>query len=410
MKISNHMSKNTVYSKTSKKPALPGRVTKQAAKARRAPKLGPKELLCPDGCAWLDQLTTLFDRKDSTLVGMPLAVNQFGCPSNVTYGYADTTVTATNQNIHIWGFPGGIQDGLNPSDEPGEVGHVSFSGGFSQVGTTNGTLAGFRGTMCAYQQSASDDPSQVCASGSATAIRFPYNTIPTHSGLPASAAPTGYQARTAAFAIRVSFIGPLSDTEGYVDFVMPSEYGEAGPVGAAPSMGMYRTDPSFRRHFFGVERTFEFFWTPNCDELRYMEEYGDTKHAAVNLWSRFFLNVGGLATNDKIMIEVATVQEVVVPRANATAAPRPVSVDSQHIVNALQLHHGAHNAPSDAKTRRLARPMDLVRVTAGHKVKATPALSYLSSGVQFVSKNWNEIEKLGTLGAKAVGRLAAAII
>lgn len=371
--------------------------------------MAPADLLCPDGCAWLDQLTSVFDGHETGLVDMPLAEDNWGCPSTLAFGYTDTELVATGAGgFAIWGYPGGIRD-VGGDLTLGEASVCTFSGAStyncgSIVSADPGTI---NGCMAGYLEGGTTNLN--VDSTTVTAITFPNVTRPVILGKSgASTVLTGCQVRTVAYGIRVSYIGKLSDTEGFVDFVSPPEYTTFNVTGG--TMTENRPDASFRRHFFGVERTHTFYWTPNCDEVKYMQNYGNTKHAGVTLNSRFMLRIDGVETGDKFLVEVAAIQGFTGNRTANVVIPRPVSVDSQHIINTLQVHRGAHHPTSDKADRKPRGARNLKAIAAGHKARSTPALQYITQGANFVMKHWDDIEKAGAAGAKALGKVAALLI
>jgi hypothetical protein len=398
-------STKTVYSKTSPQPGLPGRLTKNAINNLKAPKkMGPKDLLCPDGCAWLEQLTSVFDGHETTLVDMPLAENSWGCPSALGFNYGSAEIAPVNSQASIWGYPGGVRKNTEVTD--GETAEVTFTGAHrANVGSIVGNVNGLsNGTMCGWADG--NQPNIKIPSGSIQSIDFAPLTTPVAVGDNTTAF-TGVQQRTVAFGIRVSYIGRLADTEGYIEFVMPAEY--MGYYSTA-TIDEMRVDATYRRHFYGTERTHTFYWTPNCDDVKYMENQGDNKHASVNLDSRFMLRLGGMQSGDKYLVEVAAIQGFAGKKVQALQIPRPVSTDAQYIINTLQTHRGAHHSLTDTASRKVkARGKQLAMLAAGHKARATPALSYLANGAQFLSKNWKTISEVGHVGRQALSYLAAAI-
>jgi hypothetical protein len=350
----------------------------------------------------MKQLTSVFSGHETTLVDMPLAEDAWSCPSVLAYGYADETITAPNSNpISIWGFPGGIRHPANDWDE-GEFATCDFSGADkTNLGSIVSADGDYQGCMAAWS---TVDSGMHVSSSTSNAIKFPLTVVPFQSGSVGNASETGYQARTVAFGIRVSFIGALADTEGFVEFVSPAEYLGVGP---SSTLEASRGDPSFRRHFFGVDRTHTFYWTPNCDEVKYLSNFGNTKHVLVALNTRFLLRLGGLDTGDKILVEVAAIQGFTGNETSSIAIPRPVSVDSQHVINTLQIFRGQHHPHSDPAERKSEGGVDLVPLAAGIKARATPALNAISNAADFASLHWKDVAKAGSAAARAMSTVAS---
>jgi hypothetical protein len=333
---------------------------------------------------------------------MPLAEDSWGCPSIVTYGYADETITVANSNpVSIWGFPGGLRHPANDWNQ-GEFSTVTFVGAeevnFGSIVTADG---GFVGCMAGWS---AIDSGLHMSSSTTNPITFPVTVVPFESGSIGDSLETGHQARTVAFGIRVSFIGPLNDTEGFVEFVSPAEYlGQ----GLGSTLEANRADASYRRHFFGVDRTHTFYWTPNCDEVKYLSNWGNSKHGSVAANSRFLLRLDGLDTGDKILVEVAAIQGFTGNETAPLAIPRPVSVDSQHIINTLQVFRGQHHPRSDPAKRKAEGGVDYVPLAAGMKARATPALRAISNAADFASLHWKDVAKAGSIAARAMSTVAS---
>jgi hypothetical protein len=333
---------------------------------------------------------------------MPLAEDSWGCPSIVSYGYADSSITAASTSpISIWGFPGGLRHPANNWDE-GEFSTVTFAGpehvNLGSIVTADG---GFPGCMAGWS---TVDSGLHMATSTTTPIKFPVTVVPFESGNVANSQETGYQARTVAFGIRVSFIGPLTDTEGFVEFVSPAEYlGD----GLGLTLEANRSDASYRRHFFGVDRTHTFYWTPNCDEVKYLSNFGNTKHGNALCNSRFLLRLDGLAAGDQILIEVAAIQGFCGNETAPLAIPRPVSVDAQHIINTLQVFRGQHHPHSHPAERKAEGGVDYVPLAAGMKARASPALRAISNAADFASLHWKDVAKAGSIAARAMSTVAS---
>lgn len=118
-------------------------------------------------------------------------------------------------------------------------------------------------------------------------------------------------------------------TKGYVEFVCPPEE----PQGGTP-FNTFRRAPSYRREFFANARTITFYWVPNCDDIKYTDELSHVATAAV---ARLLIRIGGLVTDDKVLVEYVTFQEHAGSLVTAVQQKRMQSHDAVHAVNALEM-------------------------------------------------------------------------
>lgn len=338
------------------------------------------DLLDPQASAWMNQLTDLFER-DAPLVHMPLAEDQFPCPSTlvVNYGRFDTQVGSGEDGMRAWFTPCGVPSAPGQGQDPSEeLDAISFTDSLGrtckpgvvlkpmQVGANPEQFA-VAGILQHGTFGIGDMPNSV---NSSTGVGLAYEdlTSPFMSGNGfASNTSTGQQFRTAAFGVRVTYVGRLADTEGYVEHYAPAEYAYGG------ESSFQRRDQAYRLRTFGVQKTHEFYWTPNCDEIRYSLDMGSGSIPGYTLTSRFGIQIGGMQTGDKVRIEYICVQEWAGNKAIPTQIPRSLTPDATHMVNAITLHRGAHHVEEDA-IGKVSRPKRLTTLASGIKALSHPWL------------------------------------
>jgi hypothetical protein len=212
---------------------------------------------------------------------------------------------------------------------------ATFSNGAHKIGSIVKSQL-HESTSFGYFQSISEEQTTAPTLNLVTALPYDSLSNPFFSGRPGVVEATGLNMRTAAYGVRVSFMGRLSDTEGSVMYMAPWE-----PQDDSTNFSALRRDVSFRRKYFSSNRTFTFFWQPTCDDVRFTQDYGDAYAATTFGHGRHFMSLSGLTAGDKLQFEIIHVQEFVGARAIPTNVPRILSPDATHVLNTLVHAHGA---------------------------------------------------------------------
>jgi hypothetical protein len=174
--------------------------------------------------------------------------------------------------------------------------------------------------------------------------------------------------RCTAFAIRISYTGKLTDTEGFVDFYNP--YAWTGTAQTQRDLSSLRRDPSHRRYYFGNQRTHEYVWHPNCESCSPVSINASNPFDCRQLISRFMFSIGGIAAGDIFEIEAIGFQEYTGHPAVPTNTPSPVATDVVHVANAIpQLQGTMNKGATGGKTHTLEQHVAAQKViTADPKV------------------------------------------
>jgi hypothetical protein len=283
----------------------------------------------------------------------PINKDGFPCQRSLMRGTAswDITVGATFTDMVAWFFPTGYWDGYNLSWRP-----VTYVGGITRMlGPACNTIVGGGGlvtqteSICfAAGQTATFaalDTMQVTPGGAAAQWYY-YESNPEFLYPEIQNGPGAMNGRTIAYAVRVSFVGALSNTRGYVEFVQPTEY-PAGLNGATNgTLSSNRRGPAYRKHFFSDERTFTYVWEPICDEIDDSPILGTSTPTVSPLTSRLALHVGGVVAGDIITIDVITMQEFSGKTVAGSSIPTTQSKDAVHLANTIVREYGAVNSGS----------------------------------------------------------------
>jgi len=306
--------------------------------------------------AWLKQLSSMFDRSMRP-VSMPLFKDLYPCPTTIVgnVGSANILMAASNTNVVFQFWPNGVTLPGNSAQQIGANG--IFSGAVNgRLGpnldsvTNRSTAGGFFQTTAVLAENAS--VSSVLTA--LTPLLYDPLVNPFPSGQAASSAPTGMQFRTAGFGVRFSFVGKLTDTEGYVEWYAPYELPNAAPVTLIRGL---RKDPTYRRAYFSDHRTFDFFWEPTCDDIEFSQDNGDLA-TVTSAISRHFAIIGGLAPGDKIEVEYVHFQDWTGHRGLATAVPVYVAQNPAALTNTILATHGSVNDNQNDNSNEGHGPID----------------------------------------------------
>lgn len=286
-----------------------------------------EDLVDPDVAAWSRQLTNLFISKDAP-VGMPLFEDNFPCPTTVVTNYGAKEVTAVlgTEEIQCWGCVNGAETD-------------TFA--FSVARTDQDLHAAIYGPNVSYgaQKPVGLQYIHVAPGTAMPATRKPSTSSSVFLETlrqPFEASTTSMEYRTCAYAVRVTFIGKLTDTEGFVEFAAPWELPKVTDF-----LSSYKRDVSHKLKFFSSQRTHTFNWAPACNDVIFAEN--DLSSSDIDMGTRFLLRIGGLAAGDKLLIEVIKITEYTGALTVSTQQPRRQSPDATHVLNAMVTHNGHVN-------------------------------------------------------------------
>jgi hypothetical protein len=338
-----------MVSKSTKGPPVPPMIRKDDKRAERdtvkmlLSKLashGEADVpLDPAVVAWAEQLDDLFYR-ESEPVHCPLFQNSFGCPTTVILNYASADLAgyAEHTLLPI------IQGAYSSANDGYTAGHVTYS----SIDYPLGPIISMTGTAASPIAMLTSNGLNHMGTGAASALNpLFYDGLLTPFGCGGSAS-SNNKYRTIAYNVRITFQGPLSETEGYIRYWQPYE-----PITGSAASGIHPTvydrDRSYRKKFFSARRTYEVIWHPSCDDLDFIE---DTSFSNVvhSVSSRMPIWIGGLKSSDTINVEVIAVQEWTGIKSIPTQVPRLATPDTVHVQNAIVLGHGLANA-SDGKAK-----------------------------------------------------------
>ena len=362
---------------------------------------------------WSDLVSDPF-HADAEGVYMPLAEDSFPCPSikYSNYGATEVSVGVGMCCVKAWFYPEGW---LSLTEQP-QFPKITANG---QVGILGCALAPVVGASFAgvWSESATVDGDTAPNFASCSGLAYDALTSPTqclnHAGTSQS---SPLQVRTSAFGIRISFIGKLTDTEGYIEFFNPFENFNVA-TGTTQDLTALRRDPSYRRDFFSAKRTYTYVNHPNCNSVKYCHTPEASAGDASSAFSRMMVRIGGLVAGDKILIEYMVHQECTINTLAALNTPVTVAPDAIHLANALAGVHG-HLNPKDGK-----KPPQIVHAIAASKVQHHPWLHAASRGVTSaasllgglampaaVKKIAAAVKQLGDFTLNQGGRLATAAV
>jgi hypothetical protein len=350
---------------------------------------GPDVPLDPAVVAWDEQLTDLFHRKADP-VSCPLFENNFPCPTTIVSNYQSTDLTGSP----AYGILPVVQGAyFDVTEDQYRTGKATFADAAEHaVGPIlSGTLPAVAAGIISGAMSNAYQPTNVLIP-----IDWPLLSNPFSSGTSG-----GMSLRTIAYGIQITFDGPLNETEGYVEMIQPYEpmYG----IPAAGNFDQYRRDRSYSKQYFSSKRTFEFFYSPTCDDIRFTPDQTSSTLPASEISARFALRLGGLKSTDKIQVNFMSIQEWSGHLAIPTQKPRLVTPDSAHVVNALVVGHGALNQRGSPTHSTIAKALKVS--THGHSwlkgitSAAKPLLEDVGAAVTLVkqgAKVWNAVSGMFT--------------
>lgn len=389
----------TQFAKTTPQPPRPPLVSNKPRKGVNTSNIPPK-LLDDAAEEWLDQLTSVFERK-SALAHMPLYEDQYPCPSVlvVNYGKVDHSASEPTQVNH-WFYPCGA--GMNPmtgaqNSKPLQaITQRVLGGGLAKFGAVlrpenvaTIPACGLYGYITPGGSGPVDKPITAVPPNPSTLSPLSYELLDTPflsggNGLPGRDG-NGLEFRTAAFGVRVTYISRLMDTEGFVEHYAPAEYPEE------VNSNLSARDTAWRINYFGAKRSYCFYWTPNCDEIVYSQDNHDNLIAPdIGASTRFAIKLGGLNAGDVVRVEWMCIQEWTGHKAIPVQIPRTLTADVTHIVNALTLHRGSQHDEKDI-AGNMRKGQSLKMITSGVKVLSHPMLRRAINAAPGVMKDIGEV-------------------
>lgn len=327
--------------------------------------------------AWSDLLAHPFTAP-SAGVYAPISGDVVPCPSTKVRNYGTQTVTCidSGQNVGMTGFCAWFWPAGRLGATAGEGTPLNgFTCSVNELEASASTYGTF-GPML-------NGPAPTLANrlGAAAGVWTPTNNVlQTHFTVPTNTSaqnptipfawddlinpfsvpekPSDVQFKCTAFAVRVTFDGPLQNTEGWVDFYNPYAW-TGNPGGISQSLASLRRDPSHRRCYFSNKRSFTFVWHPNCESSSYAQVYRTANAALGQTPARFIIEVGGLGQGDTIEVEYIGFQEFKGHPAVATNTPSPIAHDVVHVANAIpelrgKMNPGASEGPTSTLSQHVA--------------------------------------------------------
>jgi hypothetical protein len=283
----------------------------------------------------------------------------------------------------MWFWPAGNLGGFDTAGNPLPYGLTGFTATASSLDPASSAARQFGPIL------SGDDPSALNAAAGVWAYRnsaLPiFYTIPpgTSATTPVNSlqwdglinpfsipgANSDVKFKCTAFGVRVTYVGKLTDTEGYVDFYNP--YAWVGDPQTPRTLDSLRRDPSHRRIYFGNNRTASFVWHPNCESASYASIYRQAEVQLRGVPARLALEIGGVAAGDKFEIEYVGFQEFTGHPAVPTNTPAPVAADVVHLANAIPELRGKMNkGSSEGPTSTLANHVQASKVIEHSGLKA----------------------------------------
>jgi hypothetical protein len=313
---------------------------------------------------WSDLLADPFSAP-SEGVYPPISNDMVPCPSTKVRNYGTTSLNlaGSDTQVAMWFYPTGsiTIDGLqgfslnntNPTQNNcfGPILDAGLTQDFASAGV--------------YVAAPIGVAFQTAPPIATTVTPMPWDSLSNPFLIPDK--PSDVKFKCTAFAVRVTYDGKLSDTEGYVDYYNP--YAWTGTVGVVRSMESLRRDPSHRRAYFANKRTHTFVWHPNCESSTYSTIDKVAPFASNDKVSRFMLRIGGVAAGDKIEVEYIGFQEFTGHPAVATNTPSPITKDLVHVANAIPELKGQMNSgASGGKKTTLAQHVAAQKVISHPEV------------------------------------------
>jgi hypothetical protein len=307
--------------------------------------------------AWSDLLRDPFGAA-SEGVYPPITNDVVPCPSTKVRNYGTTSITVQSltvgtipQGIAFWFYPGGRNNNGRLTGFQCQPSNTSTPQN-SQFGPIldGEDDATSRATAGVYTVILNTSPvittMPLDQSATQQIVGMPWDELENPFSIPSTN--SDVQFKITALGVRITYVGKLADTEGFVDFYNPYDW--SGTPGDPREMNSLRRDPSHRRGYFSNQRTHTFVWHPNCES----STYGLIDVNPITLGSvpsRFMMQVGGVEKGDKFEVEYIGFQEFKGPRAVATNTPSPVADDMLHVANAIpalkgKMNKGASNGPT----------------------------------------------------------------
>jgi hypothetical protein len=314
-------------------------------------------------------------------IGMPLNANNFPCKTVKVRNYAQTSISwpATPSDMHLFFYADSSSDSVAAPESDRIYNRCLFNAGALSgfPGVVLDSNAGSPATGIAFGHKYSGvgvDFSMLSLTNSLVPVNYDSLSVPSQITY-ATSAPTTVTARTYAYGIRVTYVGSMVNTKGWIEFVCARE-GLGRYSNTAPSFNSVRDkDQSYRRFFFGDKRTVEYHWSPNCESVEFasIAAYAAADHT-VN--ARVVARIGGMAEADELLIEVMHFQEFQGNLFSSISTLTPQTADAAATANALVSGHGL-TQPHPVGSRD--RPVSLHEEAVAHKVAQHPVLGKLAN-------------------------------
>lgn len=334
----------------------------------RVPKIQKAKVpLCSKVKKWSDLLKDPFNAPSGD-VYCPITSNLIACPSTKVRNYGSSTLQGAN-NMIGWLYPTGRPSSVGPFLSNAIISSSDLDTSYPvQIGpmlaneAAPAAAAGFVARVEGPLLTPFTTSPSVYSGGYALnpllwdGLDNPF-TIPKSDGQ--------MKFRNTAFGIRISFIGKLVDTEGYVEFFNPYHWSQIAANGEPVQIDSLRRDESYRRFYFSSNRTVTFVWSPNCESVQFASVVQADEISAKEVFSRMMFRIRGLNVEDIIEFEYIGFQEFTGFTTVATQTPSQNTVDSVHLGNAIPKLRGRMNTKGPEKT-------DIEKLVIKQKLKAHP--------------------------------------
>jgi hypothetical protein len=327
----------------------------------------PRVPVCSKVKKWSDLLKDPFAAPSGD-VYCPITSNLIACPSTKVRNYGTANLDGAEEMVG-WLYPQGRASSVGPFLSNAIVaGGLISSNQDSQVGPILKNEAA---------------PIALCGfvSRRTSALTVPFTTSPAVQtgspkldGLAWDALENPFEVpkaggdmkfRNTAFAIRISYVGKLVDTEGFVEFFNPYHWPQESADGYAVQLDTLRRDPSYKRFYFSANRTVTFVWSPNCESVDFASIVDADYSLPKDLFSRMMFRIKGIQPTDIIEFEYIGFQEFTGHTTISSQTPSENTVDSVHLGNAISKLRGRMNERGPEKS-------DLEKLTIKGKLKAHP--------------------------------------
>lgn len=342
-------------------------------------------------------------------VYMPLAENQFPCPSYKGKNYAEASMPgATGRSICLYPFPSGMHDEIHTKNffhSMQFVDTLSYLQSSIFDTDTGGGLVQPNGVAAGYNY-VDDSVLMPTAVASNTLVPITYGSLTIPTTIPMSPTSTAeIDIRTFAYGLQLIFRGKLLDTEGAVQFVEQFEHGR-NLVTSTITFEALRTDPTYRKKYFADgTRVIEFNWSPNCESVQFAGvSYPTTPPTSRTVAPRMLVRIQGVESGQSVECRVMCFQELTWRKLAGQTTIAHVSPDAVHVMNAIVSGRGKFN---DANGKSF-----LHKEALAHKLLSTPATArHISANLNAGGSLLDTARRAAHNGIRgAAGRVVTALI